>query len=85
MAGGIGSRFWPLSTSSKPKQFLDVLGTGNTLLQLTFERIQRFCPKENIFIVTNKMYIHLYNTHNYLKIDVHLRDLLLVVHSNFQD
>ena len=56
MAGGIGSRFWPLSTSSKPKQFLDVLGTGNTLLQLTFERIQRFCPKENIFVVTSEEY-----------------------------
>ncbi len=52
MAGGIGSRFWPMSTTSKPKQFLDILGTGKSLLQQTFERFLPFCPQENIFIVT---------------------------------
>ncbi len=56
MAGGVGSRFWPLSTTKKPKQFLDVLGSGKTLLQLTFERSLRFCDASNILIVTNKEY-----------------------------
>ncbi|MEA3317502.1 MAG: sugar phosphate nucleotidyltransferase, partial [Bacteroidota bacterium] len=53
MAGGIGSRFWPLSRTSKPKQFLDILGTGSTLLQMTFDRFNKICPSENILIVTN--------------------------------
>jgi mannose-1-phosphate guanylyltransferase len=53
MAGGIGSRFWPLSRKSKPKQFLDILGTGETLLQQTFNRFRSLCPAENIFVVTN--------------------------------
>ena len=53
MAGGIGSRFWPMSRTSFPKQFLDILGTGKTLLQQTYDRFLRLCPKENIFIVTN--------------------------------
>lgn len=56
MAGGIGSRFWPLSRTSKPKQFLDILGVGKTLLQQTFERIQSIIPQENIYIVTNAEY-----------------------------
>ena len=56
MAGGIGSRFWPLSKSSHPKQFLDVLGSGKTLLQQTLERFKHICPKENIFIVTSIQY-----------------------------
>ncbi|MGC9472125.1 MAG: mannose-1-phosphate guanylyltransferase [Bacteroidales bacterium] len=56
MAGGIGSRFWPLSRTSHPKQFLDVLGTGKTLLQQTCERIKRVCTKENILILTNRLY-----------------------------
>jgi mannose-1-phosphate guanylyltransferase len=56
MAGGTGTRFWPLSTRSKPKQFLDILGTGRTLLQQTFDRMSRVCPIENIFIVTNELY-----------------------------
>jgi mannose-1-phosphate guanylyltransferase len=56
MAGGIGSRFWPMSRSSHPKQFIDMLGTGKTLLQQTYERFLRICPKENIFIVTNDSY-----------------------------
>lgn len=56
MAGGVGSRFWPLSKTKKPKQFLDILGTGRTLLQQTFDRFIRVCPKENIYIVTNEIY-----------------------------
>ena len=56
MAGGIGSRFWPMSRTSYPKQFHDILGTGNTLIQQTFERFLNLCPKENIYIVTNDQY-----------------------------
>ena len=56
MAGGIGSRFWPISKTSHPKQFLDILGTGKTLIQQTFERFEKICPKENIYIVTNESY-----------------------------
>jgi mannose-1-phosphate guanylyltransferase len=53
MAGGVGSRFWPLSRHNKPKQFLDILGTGETLIQKTFRRFKSVCPEENIFVVTN--------------------------------
>jgi len=56
MAGGIGSRFWPLSTVDRPKQFIDILGIGKTLLQLTFERFNRLMPAENIFVVTSEIY-----------------------------
>ena len=56
MAGGVGSRFWPLSRTNKPKQFLDILGTGRTLLQMTFDRFQSICPVENILIVTSTIY-----------------------------
>lgn len=56
MAGGIGSRFWPMSRTSFPKQFHDILGTGYTLIQQTFERFLKICPRENIFIVTNELY-----------------------------
>jgi mannose-1-phosphate guanylyltransferase len=56
MAGGIGSRFWPLSRTQKPKQFLDILGIGKTLLQSTFDRFSKFIPKENIYIVSNELY-----------------------------
>jgi mannose-1-phosphate guanylyltransferase len=56
MAGGIGARFWPMSRSSHPKQFIDILGTGQTLIQQTFERLTRLCPPENILIVTNGIY-----------------------------
>lgn len=59
MAGGIGSRFWPMSTSSFPKQFHDVLGVGKSLLQLTVDRFEKTCPKENIFIVTNSSYLEI--------------------------
>ncbi len=56
MAGGIGARFWPMSKTSKPKQFIDILGTGKTLIQQTFDRFLTLCPKENILIVTNQIY-----------------------------
>ena len=56
MAGGIGSRFWPASRASNPKQFLDILGVGKSLIRLTFERFLKLCPAENIFIVTHEMY-----------------------------
>lgn len=56
MAGGVGSRFWPISRSQKPKQFLDILGVGKTLLRQTFDRFTNLCPPENIYIVTNKEY-----------------------------
>ena len=56
MAGGIGSRFWPMSRTAHPKQFIDILGTGRTLLQSTFDRFISICPKENIFVVTNELY-----------------------------
>src|ERR1700743_2111566 len=56
MAGGIGSRFWPISRASYPKQFLDILGTGKTLIQNTYDRFLKVCPKENIYVVTNENY-----------------------------
>ena len=59
MAGGVGSRFWPKSTAKNPKQFLDVLGIGKSLLRLTFERMQKISPNENIYILTNENYLQL--------------------------
>jgi len=59
MAGGVGSRFWPLSRQEKPKQFLDILGTGESFLQQTFRRFSAICPAENIYIVTNSDYKNL--------------------------
>ena len=56
MAGGVGSRFWPMSTPQKPKQFLDVLGTGKSLIQMTYDRLLLIAPKENIYILTNESY-----------------------------
>lgn len=56
MCGGIGSRFWPYSRSSRPKQFIDFFGTGRTLLQMSFDRILPLVPKENVLIVTNEQY-----------------------------
>jgi len=56
MAGGVGSRFWPVSTPQNPKQFHDMLGTGQTLIQNTFSRLEKIIPKENILIATNKKY-----------------------------
>lgn len=59
MAGGVGSRFWPMSTEETPKQFIDVLGAGRTLLQMTRDRFKGICPAENIWVVTNKRYAEL--------------------------
>jgi mannose-1-phosphate guanylyltransferase len=59
MAGGIGSRFWPMSTQKFPKQFQDILGTGRTMIQQTYDRISRIIPKEQIFVITNKEYVTL--------------------------
>ncbi len=56
MAGGVGSRFWPVSTTEFPKQFHDMLGAGDTLIQKTFKRLNKFIPKENILILTNEIY-----------------------------
>jgi mannose-1-phosphate guanylyltransferase len=59
MAGGVGSRFWPVSRIDHPKQFLDILGTGQTLIQQTFRRFERLVPAENIFVVTSEQYVDL--------------------------
>mgnify|MGYP000541434520 CR=1 FL=1 len=59
MGGGIGSRFWPFSRESYPKQFLDFFGTGRSLLQMTFDRFSKIIPIENIYIVTNEQYASL--------------------------
>lgn len=63
MAGGIGSRFWPSSTTDRPKQFLDILGVGKSLIRMTFERCLQIVPAENILIVTNKRYKNLVKEH----------------------
>lgn len=59
MAGGIGSRLWPLSREECPKQFVDVLGIGKTFIQLAYERFADFIPKENFLVVTSSIYKHL--------------------------
>ncbi|MCF8278653.1 MAG: mannose-1-phosphate guanylyltransferase [Flavobacteriales bacterium] len=56
MAGGVGSRFWPMSRTPHPKQFIDILGTGQSLLQQTYERSKKVVPTENVFVVTNADY-----------------------------
>lgn len=61
MAGGIGTRFWPLSKTSRPKQFIDILGIGQSMIQTTFARFEKICPRENIFIVTSGIYVDLVN------------------------
>lgn len=63
MAGGVGSRFWPASTEETPKQFLDILGVGKSLLRLTFERFLKLVPADRILIVTNKKYKMLTQEH----------------------
>ena len=59
MAGGVGSRFWPMSTTDFPKQFIDVLGCGKTLLQLTVDRFREVCEPGNMWIVTSAAYADL--------------------------
>jgi mannose-1-phosphate guanylyltransferase len=61
MAGGVGSRFWPMSRENRPKQFLDVLGTGKTLIQMTYDRLLRLVPADQIYVVTNQKYAKLVN------------------------
>ena len=56
MAGGVGSRFWPISRNALPKQFLDILGIGKSFLQLTYDRFTKIVPKENIIVVTSAAY-----------------------------
>lgn len=56
MAGGVGVRFWPISTTARPKQFIDILGIGETLLQMTFNRFKKIIPVDNIYVVTNLIY-----------------------------
>ena len=63
MAGGVGSRFWPASRENLPKQFLDILGIGKSLIQLTAERFQNIVPPENILVLTNKAYVGLVQEH----------------------
>lgn len=59
LAGGIGSRFWPVSRETRPKQFVDILGTGKTLIQDAYNRFINLVPQENIFIITNQSYVDL--------------------------
>ena len=56
MCGGVGSRFWPYSRSNKPKQFIDFLGTGRSLLQMAVDRLEGIVPAENIIMLTNEQY-----------------------------
>jgi len=56
MAGGVGTRFWPMSRTVRPKQFIDILGTGSTLIQQTYQRFMGICPPENVFVVTHELY-----------------------------
>ena len=62
MAGGIGSRFWPMSTPEYPKQFIDVLGCGRTLIQMTADRLLPVCPYENMWVVTSRSYVDIVRT-----------------------
>lgn len=57
MAGGVGSRFWPMSTLDYPKQFIEMMGMGKSLIQLTVDRLKPICPVENMWVATNEKYI----------------------------
>lgn len=59
MAGGVGSRFWPMSTPESPKQFIDVMGCGKSLIQMTSERFQGICPQQNMWVVTSEKYVEI--------------------------
>ena len=59
MAGGVGSCFWPMSTPDYPKQFIDVMGVGRSLIQLTVDRLKPICPVKNMWVVTNEKYIRI--------------------------
>ena len=71
MAGGVGSRFWPMSTKDKPKQFIDVLGVGRTLIQLTYDRFEPICPPENVWVVTNKKYVDIVKRQHHVSLMFH--------------
>lgn len=74
MAGGVGSRFWPMSTAECPKQFIDVLGVGKSLLQLTYDRFEGMCPADRVWVVTNSKYFEI--VHEQLP-DVPVENILL--------
>jgi mannose-1-phosphate guanylyltransferase len=74
MAGGVGSRFWPMSSEETPKQFLDVLGTGRSLIQMTYDRFRDVCPTENTWVVTSKNYFE--QVHSQLP-DIPVENILL--------
>jgi len=91
MAGGVGSRFWPLSRKAKPKQFLDILGTGRTLIQQTFDRFKKIIPVENILIVSNEEYAFLISEqlpeilpHNILLEPMRRNTAPCIAYSNFK-
>ena len=63
MAGGVGSRFWPASTEELPKQFLDIVGTGQSLIQSTYDRARELVPDHNILVLTNVKYKSLVKEH----------------------
>lgn len=63
MAGGIGSRFWPFSKAERPKQFLDIMGVGSSLIQLTYDRLLKLCPAEQILVITGEVYFDLVKEH----------------------
>lgn len=63
MAGGVGSRFWPLSTPECPKQFVDIMGTGKSMIQMTVDRFLPLCPIEHIWVVTGECYVNTVKEH----------------------
>ena len=78
MAGGVGSRFWPLSTPEYPKQFIDILGCGRTLIQLTVDRFKGVCPMSNFWVVTNAKYVDIVKEQLPDIPAEHMQNLLLV-------
>lgn len=72
MAGGIGSRLWPLSTPSYPKQFIDVMGVGKSLIQLTVDRFRGICADENIWVVTSQKYVEIVKEQLPMVLDDHI-------------
>ena len=72
MTGGIGSRLWPLSTPSYPKQFIDVMGVGKSLIQLTVDRFRGICADENIWVVTSQKYVEIVKEQLPMVLDDHI-------------
>ncbi len=77
MAGGIGSRFWPMSTEKSPKQFLDVLGRGQTLIQMTADRLRKIVPENQIYVMTNTIYEELVHQQTRLPYDQILKEPMM--------